>query len=703
MDPHRNCRSVPRVLSVLLLAVPPLLAGPPKPATDDEVKAMIAAAGDAKDFARADIVYVLDEADVYVQPSGLATTEACQVIKVLTDAGAKAQAVHRTEFDPATNRIAVDSVRIHRKDKTVEEVPLDGLVVQPAKQWMIYWGNQQHMLSLPRVEVGDSIEIRTSKVGYNIAYLGDAGGAGVVATAATRSGGLTSNGGVDATGLVPPMEGHWYEVTLFQGSYPILNKRYSVHMPKDMPVQFGVYNGALQSSLWYADDHHVSTWSAENLPAIKREPHMVAFDDVAIKLVMATVPDWEMKSRWFHVVNDGQFDADEAIRSKVEELTAHLTDEEAKIAACNNWVADNIRYYGTSRGPCEGFTLHKSTETFRDRGGVCKDKAGMLVTMLRVLGHDAYPALTMAGSRVEAIPADQFNHTVTAIRNKDGSFRVLDPTWAPMSREAWSSREARQALVYGTPEGQTLTLSPYFAPDYNLLEVKGNSRIGEEGTLTTDLAFNLKGYPCTYLRRSIGGQPRPEQRAVLEGAINIAPNARLEKIDVIDPYDYSKDAYARFTVSAEHYAGGGDSVHLFKLPLMTHPLAEFLTPDLLYPVDAEKREYGMRLRATRLVRYEDRIKLPDGWSVTALPKAQEIDTPIATLAFSAKANDGVLSYTFELSVKEHIVPAKDYPDYRRVIKAMQAIADDWVVCESGQGRSELARQGDIETEQGGSR
>jgi len=38
------------------------------------------------------------------------------------------------------------------------------------------------------------------------------------------------------------------------------------------------------------------------------------------KLVMATVPDWEMKSRWFHAVNEGQFAADDAIRAKVAEL-----------------------------------------------------------------------------------------------------------------------------------------------------------------------------------------------------------------------------------------------------------------------------------------------------------------------------------------------------------------------------------------------
>ncbi|UCD73903.1 MAG: DUF3857 domain-containing transglutaminase family protein, partial [Phycisphaerales bacterium] len=431
------CRPLVHVcplLLILVLAGPQAVAGPPRPATDEEIRALLDAAGDAAGYGNAALVYVLDEADVHVQKSGLATTESCQVIKILTDAAIRSQSVLRRDFDPDTNRVAIRSVKIHRAGGEVEEVPVSGVITQPTPQGSIFWGGEQHLLSIPRLEVGDALEIRTSKIGFNIAYLSDGAGA------------------LDPTGLEPPMEGHWYESTSFEGSYPIIRKRYSVHIPSDMPIQYEVYNGTLKSSLWFDGDRHVHTFIAEDVPAVRGEAHMVSRSDCTTKLVMATVPDWEMKSRWFHEVNEPQFEADDAIRAKVEELTAHLDDDEAKIAACLHWVADYVRYYGTSRGPREGFTLHTGIETFRDKGGVCKDKAGMLVTMLRVLGHEVYPALTMAGSRVEAIPADQFNHTVTVMRNPDGTFRILDPTWSPLSKELWSSREALQGLVYGTPE-----------------------------------------------------------------------------------------------------------------------------------------------------------------------------------------------------------------------------------------------------------
>ncbi|UCE61390.1 MAG: DUF3857 domain-containing protein [Phycisphaerales bacterium] len=671
-----------RVFILLALGawfIPPASAGPPKPATAEQIKEMIAAAGEAKDYNNADIVYVLDEADVYVQDSGLATTESCQVIKILGDAGAKSRAVLRWEFDPDTYRTTVKSVRIHRKDETVEEVDLGSLITQPAPQHMIYWGNFQHLVTVPRLEIGDTLEIRTSKIGFNIAYLADGQGGG-------GSSKCTPGGE-----LIPPMLGHWYETTLFQGDNPILKKRYTVYMPKDKPVQYEVYNGDLKSSLWFEDDYLVYSFHAEDIPAVKREPRMVALDDCVTKLVMATLESWEAKSRWFYEVNESQFDADDAIRAKVAELTEGLETDEEKIAAVVHWVADNVRYYGTKQGgACEGYTLHDSRITFRDRGGVCKDKAGMAVTMLRVLGLEVYAALTMAGSRVEKIPADQFNHTITVMRNKDGSFRILDPTWVPLTRDLWSSFEPLQGLVYGTPEGQDLTLSPYYEPEYNMRYVTSASEIHPDGTLSARIKLDLHGAACNRLRRTVDGISKPDVRAAFERNLNIASNARLEEFDFIDPYDYSQDAWVNMRVSAKDYVANGNGVHMFKLPLMSHPLNNFFRASFLEPGGAKERKYGMRFWASRLIRYEETLKLPDGWKVVHVPKAKELDSGSASLSFEATPGDSTLTYRFEFALKNGVIPAADYPGYKEAVDAMNEIAGDWIVYTEGEAVTDAA-------------
>lgn len=670
MNKETRFRCLLLLVGFVCATAAPLWAGPPTPATDEEIKTMIAAAGESKDYDNASVVYVLDEADVFVLESGLATTESCQVIKILNDAGVRDNSAHKFEFDPATNRITLKSIRIHRKGGEIEDVPLGETLVQSAPQHMIYWGNIQQVLSLPRLEIGDTLEIRRSKIGYNIAYLAnnyEGGGAGPV--------------GSDH--LQPPMPGHWHESTEFQTWYPIIKKRYSVHMPMDKPLQYKVCNDGLRSSLWIDGDKMVYSFFAENMPALKGEPRMLDNPDIVPKLVMATVPDWETKSRWFWQANKDQFESNDEINAMVAEITAPYETENEKVEALLHWVADNIRYYGTSRGPCEGFTLHTGIETFKDRGGVCKDIAGMLVTMLRAMGLESYPSLTMAGSRVEAIPADQFNHTVTVLKHKDGTFRVLDPTWSPDSRETWSSWEAEQGLVYGTPEGETLTLSPYFPPENNTLSYTGESRLDDAGNLSVDFAVDASNSPCTSYRRTFGRRATRDYDSVFEESLEIAPNAVIEKLERTHIHDYSRDSQIKMELSADDYAAVGGGAAMFKLPLMARPFKSWLIGDFDYDVSAPERKYGLRLRASRRLLIEETVKLPAGWKVVRTPEAKSVDGKMTTFKFEMTPGDGEITYKLEMIVRSNIVPPEEYKDFKAAIESLRNLKDEWIVCETG--------------------
>ncbi len=640
----------------------------------EAIREKVKAAGEAEKYPGAAHVIVLDESECRVRPSGVATTDRVEVVKLLTDAAVRSYSAQTFEYDPATNRLAVRAVRVHRKDGSTEEVDLGTMVHKPAPAWAIYWGNQVHMLSIPRLEIGDAVEMVTSKTGFNIAYLSESGGGG---------GGGRGGGEDEAAGLIPPMPGHWYETVYFQARVPILEMRYTVRLPREMPIQYEIYHGTLAGSLKFEGEEFVYSWEARDVPALKSEPHMIAFSDAATKLVMATLGDWEAKSRWFHEVNEPQFAADEEIRAKVAELTEGLADEQAKIAALQHWVADHVRYIGTSRGPCEGYTLHTGIETFRDRGGVCKDKAGMLITMLRAAGLEAYPVLTQAGSDVEVIPADQFNHTVVSVRHGDGSLQLLDPTWVPLSREYWSTREALQAVVHGVPEGRGLELSPYYGPEQNSITARSEAVIGPDGRLAARMRWDeAEGYPDTYLRRGIHGQNARRLAGWFEEQFaRLGPQVRVAGVEHIDPYDYSRPAFVDARLEAPDYALGHDGQRLFHLPLMSHPLAGVFAADLLYEL-GEKREFGLRLRATRRLVYEETIRLPSGWEIVDRPKDREIENEAATLKFSATAEADELRYRFEIQAKHHIVEPKVYADYKKAIDGMNEISGAWIVCKT---------------------
>lgn len=632
----------------------------------DDARARLASVGDAGKY-DADVVVVLDETQVVVQPNGIGEARQRTLTKVLRDAGARSQAVQRFNFDPTTNRFALNSVRVLRGDGRVDEVDVSAAAVQPEPQWGIFWANRRVALALPRLEVGDAVETVHTKTGYNVAYLGDG----------AARGGRTEG----AAELEPPMPGHWYDEVSFWSGVPVIEKRYTVRLPRDKTLQYAVYNGELRSAVMAEGGALVYSFEKRDIPAFRGEANMPSPRDTECKLVLATLEDWPTKSRWFHAVNEPQFERDEAIRRTTREVIRDCGDDEAKITALNHWVAENIRYVGTSRGACEGYTTHRAAETLRDRGGVCKDKAGLLVAMLREAGFDAYIVMTQAGSEVTPIPADQFNHAVTCIRTPDGGFRLLDPTWMPKSRENWSSAEQLQHVVYGTPEGQPLSRSPYSGPENNWVRWVGESAIGSDGTLRGDFTLTAVGVPETNLRRHLNGR-RPSDRvsAMGEWLSRLGCDARVTGFEAMDPVDFSGPYTVRCGYAAGGVVWGSAGRRYVPLPLMRRVAWEVVASDVPGEV-SEGRKYGVRMRSTRRLDVSETITLPAGWKVAHAPEAVNIEGAAAELRFELREGAGRIEYTCVADFKKHVVPAGECGELKRVIDALNELAGAYVVVE----------------------
>lgn len=648
-------------LSLILSAAGVLPAAAAAP--DDDVRARLSKAGDAQKY-DADVVVVLDETGMTVRPNGIGEARMRRIVKVLRDGGIRSQSVHRFDFDPTTNTLELNRVRVHRADGATVDVPLDAAVAQPEPQWGIYWGSRQLMVSVPRLNIGDAVETEYVKTGFNVAYLRAAAG---------------DDDNASGPSLEPPMPGHWYDEVNFHSSVPIIEKRYVVRMPKDKPLQFEVYNGEVRTAVTFEGDHVVYTFEKRDITPYKGEPNMPSTRDTECKLVLATLEDWKKKSRWFHEKNEPSFAVDDDIRAKTREVIAACKTDEEKITALNHWVAENIRYIGTSRGACEGYTTHAATETFRDRGGVCKDKAGMLVAMLREAGFDSYIVMTQAGTDVAPIPADQFNHAVTCIRKPDGGFRLLDPTWMPKSRENWSSAEQLQYVVYGTPQGEELTRSPYSGPEENALTWEARSRLSDDNSLNGSLSFTAGGAPETGLRRSLA-RFRPQQRSDFfdDTFGGLAANVLLRDTNAMDAVDFSGPLSGRFEYAAAHYALGAGERRIVSLPMLRLACGTVLS-DLINAASAETRKYPLRLRSTRRVVLSEAIALPRGWTASdGLREAFRLDGPAAAVRFEmSKSGDG-LRYECQVDLKKHVVPIEDYTDFRKAMKALEEIGKYWV-------------------------
>lgn len=636
-------------------------AGPSDAPAD--VRRLLDEAGGAEAWPDADAVVVLEATEVDVEDSGLSHVVTRSIAQALTAAGARDLGFLRLDYDPATQAVEVLRLRLHREDGGHEDLDPALLADVAAPAHAIYWGARMKALDLPALRAGDAVESIVYRKGFQIAYLGQ-----------DEQGGEAE----DDERYVPPMRGHFYDVVQFQGARPIVEKTYELRTPRDKPVQYAVYNGEVFAAASFDDFTNTYRFWKREVPAATHEWRSPGESDYAPKVVLATVGSWQEKSRWFAAVNDGQFAADDAIRAKVAELTRGLKNDEARIAAINHWVAQEIRYCGLNMGKGEGYTLHPGPMIYRERSGVCKDIAGMTITMLRAAGYDVWPAMTMAGARVESVPADQFNHCVAALRRPDGTFEMLDPTWIPFDMTNWSYAEGEQHYVIGTPEGEELSVMPAYTSEDNRADLEIRAKIRADGTLAGTLRYQGRGQSDGRVRRGIGNSPKAAvERGLRDWVAQIAPGAELVSWRWSDPRDLGKPLQLEVEFAVPGYAQVGERELLWqpvgpRLLLANYAGAfRFVGRDL-----SEERKTPCLIWYPQLVRIDERVELPRGWRA-AEPDNWEAggEEEVATLTSTFQARGARLDCSATVDVRARTIEPERWAGYQGVLAELEDVAE----------------------------
>lgn len=613
--------------------------------------------GNADDYKGSNLLILFDSTRVDVQETGLSHFHVHTLTKILTTRGATDQRVINIDYDPLSAALEIRMVKIYRKDGSVENLDPGKVLDYPAPARAIYWGARQQMIEIGRLEPGDAIELEYFKKGFTYALLA---------------------AGDDDERFIPPMRGHYYDIVPFWSSHPILEKVYITRLPADKPLQYEFYNGECKTSLRFVDGKHEYTFSKKDIMPVKTEPNMVDLFDVAPKLILSTSPDWEAKSRWFYGVNEdyGSFESTPEAQQFVNELLKEAKTEMDSVSILTHWVADNMRYSGISMGKGEGYTLHNTEMNFRDRCGVCKDKAALLISFLRMAGFEAYAAMTMAGSRIEDIPADHFNHCVTVVKLSDSKYHLLDPTWVPFVRELWSSAEQQQNYLMGLPEGADLKITPVSPPENHYLKIKANTEIKADGTLTGSLELEAEGQTDAAVRGIFTRSYMSEWDKGLEAELlRIHPAAKIISAEYGNPINYMEgpiNIKINFIIPGYSFTGSNEMI--FTPLLATHFMSRAMG-HLYMNTTIEERKFGFRDRCSRLVELEETITIPSGFK----PVLPDVNTTLEGISASYTGGYSLKGNTIELKQKvvleKRIYESSDWLEVRPVVKAQQDMAE----------------------------
>ncbi len=614
-------------------------------------------------FAGYDCITLLDSTAVSVQPTGSGSFAVYRKFKVQTPAGGVANHVIKYDYDPLTAFAEFKQATIYRANGDVVNVDVTQACDYAAPARAIYWGARQIMLELGRLEPGDVVEYEISKKGFTYALL----------TGAED----------DESRFIPPMRGQFYDIVPFWVSEPTVRKVYKLNIPMEKEIQFEFFQGECASSMHYEDGRKSYTFALENALPTKREPNMVDLFDAAPKLMLSSTPEWKDKSLWFNKVNEdyGSFEPIPEAQKKVDELIKGKKTEMEKIAVLTHWVADNIRYAGISMGKGEGYTLHNLKMNYTDRCGVCKDIAGTLIAFLRMAGFEAYPAMTMAGSRVEKIPADHFNHCVAVVKLSNGTYIPLDPTWVPFVRELWSSAEQQQNYLPGIPEGSDLCLTPVSAPENHYFRMKANNKLDANGTLRGELIVTAEGQSDASVRRVFTtGWQSDWKNSMEKQLLAVSPKAKLISVDWgKDPANYQAAPIRLvFRYEIPDYAVKGGDALLIK-PLVMNNLYNSIKSFLRIDTSLEKREFGFKDACSRLVEQDETIQLPAGYTLSNEAKSDAKQSQAADFEGSLKQEGNKIVLHQKLALKKRVYEASDWCGFRDAVNGFKSYGDYLVI------------------------
>lgn len=565
-------------------------------------------------YPNANRVYVDDLTLCFYQPDGTGVTWSENYTKILTEKGRSERQYLAFEFVLPYTQVSVTLLELIKPDGSVVPIDID----------------KQSQIVINHYQMSSNIYNSRSKV--------------------LRVGvpGLQVN---DVIHLVTCHETHrrimpnsWDDFQVFEAIAPIRHAVYEVHAPKAAPLESIALRDPFKDTVTYStqerDREIVYRWEVTDVPRFYVEPDMPPSYTVIQRLLVSTISDWSAISRWYWRLCQPHIEATRpAIQDMVNRLTEGAVGRQNKIEAIFFWVSQQVRYMGIiAEDESPGWEPHDAWQTFENRHGICRDKAALLVTMLRLAGFEAYPVLVDTTGKTDLeVPAILFDHAIVAVKNPDGSYQFMDCT-DESSRDLFPRYLCNCRHLIANPEGETLQTFPVVLAQDNMMRVKTFGKVDAQGNLTgkTELAF--EGINDTVFRNYFARIKPEERRRYFEGIIQASiPVARLTAFDFrpVEIQDMSTELSIRMEYAADDILIRGGDTAMIPVPQVGTKVG--LLNSVIGRAALPQRRFPLRLRSTCGVQEEISLQIdPANGSIASLPSFMPIENPVISWKYALR-------------------------------------------------------------------
>lgn len=467
---------------------------------------------------------------------------------------------------------------------------------------------------------------------------------------------------------------------IVQDDLPVARSKYTLTAPYNFPYQVYSIGPIPDPVSTYGGKSLV--WELTNIPPFEDEYRMAPEDRIQYALYFAperfnlsgttgAFKSWESFAAWYHRIYQDQYQLEPASIRDMQ-LSESLSSHD-KLQAIYSYLQERTRYVAIEAG-IHGWKPYPAQSVCDNGYGDCKGLATFFISMLRLHGITAYPAILRTRNRGivhQEFPAPQFNHVI--------AFVPLDPEtlWVDCTDDYTIiddlpyQNEGCHALVIRNGTGELIKTPASQANDNQVL-FTAEAVLSWSGSMTMKGSIQGHGNSAQYLRQIFRPATSEKRREIiLHWLSDYSPSVDLIDLAFRHLDDNTVSPLIEFECTVNSYAGISRN-RIFLNPSFFRRLSFTAeTP--------EERKTPVFYNYPYT--YIDQIiyKCPDGLILEAIPESTSLEYPFGQYDYLISSHENQVSYRRSMRIKERLIPRDQYDDYYSFMESIEDKDNDQIV------------------------
>ncbi len=455
----------------------------------------------------------------------------------------------------------------------------------------------------------------------------------------------------------------------------VVKADYSITFPSEVGCRYKCMN--VDEATVTASGNSL-TASLNNLPAIKSEPYMPKWRQVAKGVIFAptnfsfggttgSMKSWEDLGLWSGSLTKNRDNLTPAQKARIHEIADTCASPLDKIKALYKYMTDNTRYVSIQLG-IGGFQPEEAKRVFDLGYGDCKGLSNFMKAMLNEVGIPAdYAVISTSYDRLydNFANAHQLNHAILCVPQAADSLWLECTSFCPVGY-VHESIAGHDAILAGESSSKFVHL-PKLPADMSRKVADINMTVKPDFSAVVDIAYkgvNNDFEDFYHLTKVAPDKQRDFFKHIL---LYKEPKVTVKSVDADLSRQPSVTAKASIEISS---AGKKTANRLFIMADPVHNGAfRYDFSDRKNPIHVSNRNFDTNLTIT----------IPEEFTVESMPKAFDFQSEVGTISLAAAQNGNVVTLNASVRIRDNDFPADKADLFKEFFTKIRSVTDAQIV------------------------